>query len=133
MRQKIKVFYYVPSANKTVHPLKLKLKVLELSFMDSNLYHSEMKAGRNHHFFALSGSSPATNFQGPISSILLEITLQKTCVHTLFLPQLKSIISTLSLQRYLHYLYRNHILFHFPLLGNVISFPNILMVIFLAE
>jgi len=32
-----------------------------------------------------------------------------------------------------NYLYRNHILFHFPLLGNVISFPNILMVIFLAE
>ena len=40
LRQKIKVFYYVPSAkllrkNKTVHPLNLKWKVLELSLMDS--------------------------------------------------------------------------------------------------
>mgnify|MGYP001855654084 CR=1 FL=1 len=40
LRQKIKVFYYVPSAKllrntKTVHLLKLKWKVLELSFMDS--------------------------------------------------------------------------------------------------
>ena len=40
LRQKIKVIYYVPSAkllrkNKTVHPLKLKWKVLELSLMDS--------------------------------------------------------------------------------------------------
>jgi len=40
LRQKIKVFCYVASAqisrkNKAVHPLKLKWKVLELSLVDS--------------------------------------------------------------------------------------------------